>query len=624
MPTVLIADDEAIILKVLGRFLEKEGRTLLFARTGEEALELARTRGPIDAALLDKNFGQWSGLELGRQLKALDADVEVILVTAYVSLQSAVEAVQLGAYDYVAKPIEDFDALGLKVTNACAKAALARQHRATVKALEESERRYRQLFDASPDAMLVVEAGSGTVRAANEVAQALFGLAAGELAAGTVSDLIGPAAEGTSLATGRRRDGTTFPVEVRTGELELGGRKVATYAVRDVSVRERLAEERSKVETQLRHAQKMEAVSRLAGGIGHDLGNLLSVIMTIADVLAHELPKSEDLKDMVIAADRAGALVRQMMALSRRGPASPQVLSANAVVADTAKMLRRAVGETIKFATELAPDLWQVRIDPGHLGQVLVNLAVNARDAMPDGGSLTVRSYRLALGPDGPGRAGLAPGDYTVLEVADTGTGMTEEVRQCIFEPFFTTKEEGKGTGLGLAVTHGIVSQAGGAIEVESEPGRGSVFRVLLPRATAEKAHHGASAGTSGHASLARCTALVAEDEAALRSAVTRALEGAGMRVLAAASGEEALAVARAHGQPIDVLVADIVMPRMSGSDLARQLVAERPGLKVLLMTGFPGDPRAASAAEAAELLQKPFHGSALVERVRGLVESRT
>jgi nitrogen-specific signal transduction histidine kinase len=387
-----------------------------------------------------------------------------------------------------------------------------------------------------------------------------------------------------------------------------------------VSARERLAEERQKVEAQLRHAQKMEAVSRLAGGIGHDLGNLLSVIMTIADSLARELPTSEDLKDMVIAADRAGGLVRQMMALSRRGPASPQVLSANLVVSDTAKMLRRTLGETIKFSTELGPDLCQVRIDPGHLSQVLVNLAVNARDAMPEGGSLTVRSYGLALPPAGPRRAGLPPGEYAVLEVVDTGVGMTEEVRQCIFEPFFTTKEVGKGTGLGLAVTHGIVSQVGGAIEVESEPGRGSVFRVLLPRATAEEDREASQKGTPDRSALERRTALVAEDEAALRVAVTRTLEEAGMRVLAAASGEEALEVARAHGQPIDLLVADVVMPRMSGRDLARQLAAEQPGLKVLLMTGFPGDPRVASVAESAECLQKPFHGSALVARVRGLV----
>ena len=249
MTTVLIADDEAIILKVLGRFLEKEGRTLLFAGTGEEALELARTRGPVDAALLDKNFGAWSGLELGRQLKALDPDAEIILVTAYVSLQSAIEAVKLGAYDYLSKPIEDFDALGLKLTNACAKATLARQHRATVKALEESERRYRQLFDASPDALLVAE-GQGAVREANEAAQALFGLS---LDGGGMRRRRWPTSSprpprDRSSPAGLRPDGSAFPAEVRQSELELGGRRLATYAVRDVSARERLAEERRRME----------------------------------------------------------------------------------------------------------------------------------------------------------------------------------------------------------------------------------------------------------------------------------------------------------------------------------------------------------------------------------------
>jgi len=461
------------------------------------------------------------------------------------------------------------------------------------------------------------------VRAANAVAQALFGIGPCGEPGRTIGQLVGPGEEGTALANGRRPDGATFAAEVRTGELELGGERLATYAVRDVSARERLADERRQVEAQLRHAQKMEAVSRLAGGIGHDLGNLLSVVMTIAHELVQERPDAEELQDLVAASDRSVALVRQMMALARRGQASPQVLRLDEVVSDTARMLRRALGETIELVTHLAPELFPVRVDPGQLSQVLVNLAVNARDAMPGGGRLTVRTCRLALAADGPRRAGLPPGEYAVLEVADTGSGMTEQVRQHLFEPFFTTKEVGKGTGLGLAVSHGIVSQAGGGIEVESEPGRGSVFRVLLPRADQPCAREGGGDGAAARGALRGRTALVAEDEAALRAAVARALEGAGMQVLAAADAEEALELARSHGHPVDVLVADLVMPRMSGGDLARRLAEAQPGLKVLFMTGFPLDPRAASAQAVGEVLQKPFHGEALVERVRRIVERR-
>ncbi len=621
MQTVLIADDEAVILKVLGRFLQKEGRTLLLASTGDEALALARTRGPIDVALLDKNFGNWSGLELAARLKDEDPHTEVILVTAYVSLQSAIEAVQLGAYDYVSKPIEDFDALGLKVTNAAHKAALAREHRRTVAALAESELRYRQLFETSPDALLVLAADGQATREANPAAGALFGLTPEELAARPVRELFGPAEERSELVRGVRADGTIFLAEAREGEVELGGERLATWALRDVSVREELAAERQRVEAQLRHAQKMEAVSRLAGGIGHDLGNLLSVVLTLSDILSTEQPGSEDLAAIRSAAERASALVRQMMAMARRSPASPTSVAPGEVVGDTVRMLRRTLDPAIEIASELSPEAPRVMVDPGQLGQVVLNLAINARDAMPHGGRLTLRALAVELLERASRRAGLTPGRYAAIEVEDQGTGMSAEVREKIFEPFFTTKEAGKGTGLGLAVTYGIVSQAGGAIEVESELGRGTLFRVLLPRALEPEEHPGFGLHTGSRDGLARLTALVAEDDPSLREALARELQGAGMRVLSAGSGEEALEVAHAHGQGIDVLVSDVVMPRMSGQDLARRLTAKQPGVKVLFITGFPGDPRAVEAAGLpGELLQKPFRGAALVERVQKLV----
>jgi CheY-like chemotaxis protein len=323
------------------------------------------------------------------------------------------------------------------------------------------------------------------------------------------------------------------------------------------------------------------------------------------------------------AGTRAAELTRQLLAFGRRQVLKPQVVDLGAALAGVERMLRRLIGEDVQLVTERCAGEVRVRVDPGQLEQVLVNLAVNARDAMADGGRLTVRTYGLGLTGDGPRPAGLPPGEYAVIEVADTGSGMTEEVRQHLFEPFFTTKEVGKGTGLDLAVSHGIVTQAAGGIDVASEPGRGSVFRVLLPGADVSSAVEARAEGAASPGALRGRTALVAEDEAALRAAVARALEGAGMRVLAAGDAEEALRLARSHAAPLDVLVADLVMPRMSGGELARHLAEAQPGLKVLFMTGFPLDPRAASAQGLGEVLQKPFPGAALVDRVRTLLQPR-
>ncbi|HEY7725033.1 MAG TPA: response regulator [Anaeromyxobacteraceae bacterium] len=625
MPTVLIADDEPVILKVMGRFLEKKGRTLLFAESADAALRLARQHAPIDVALLDKNLGDGSGVEVARELKAAWPEAEVILITAYASLQSAIEAVKVGAYDYLTKPIEDFEALDLKVSNAEEKVRLGREHRRMVAELAESELRYRQILESTPDALLVCDAEGGAIRDANPAAALLFGRCLDDLRALTAGELLaepGAAPAGVpdpgrgAPVRFRKPGGESFPAEVRRGELSVEGRTFATLAIRDVSERERLAAERREAEDRLRRAQKMDALGRLAGGIGHDLGNLIGVVTTYAELLLESwsAPSRDDMEALQSAAERAAQLVRQMMTMCRHGPSAPAVVSVNAAVADTVKMLRRTLGEGVEVATRLAAEPWGVRIDPVQLGQVLLNLAVNARDAMPAGGRLEIATENLAGAGGEPG-----PAESVLLSVSDTGEGMTEDVRQHVFEPFFTTKDPGKGTGLGLSVTYGIVSQAGGTISVESEPGKGTVFRIRLPRAAGGEA--GAAASARAAPVRARRTVLVAEDEDALRKVVGRTLEQLGLAVLGARTGEEALALAQ--GTPVDVLLADVVMPRMSGPDLAAALRRDHADLKVLLMTAFPGDPRAVRAAEAGEaVLHKPFRRSALEERLRALLEA--
>jgi CheY-like chemotaxis protein len=303
-----------------------------------------------------------------------------------------------------------------------------------------------------------------------------------------------------------------------------------------------------------------------------------------------------------------------MMALSRRTVAAPVLLAANEAVGEAMRFLRRVVGEHVQVTTALAPDAWSTRIDPGQLAQVLMNLVVNARDAMPGGGRLAIET-RNAPGERDP--AG-ADGDYVCVAVSDTGCGMSEEVQARIFEPFFTTKEPGKGTGLGLSMVYGIVRGAGGFVRCDSAPGAGTTFHVFLPRAdgAAEAGAAARPAGAGGELA-GDLTVLVAEDEEPLRQLVVRSLGQLGVRVLHGCDGEDALAVARRHRGRIDLLVTDVVMPRLSGPDLAAALGRDRPGLKVLYMTGFPRD---GNLEGAGAVLEKPFRQSALLEQVRRLV----
>jgi len=627
MSRILIADDEPVILKVLGKFLEKPGREILLATSAAEALELARRHAPLDVALLDKNLGDRSGLELARDLKGLEEDLAVLLVTGYASLQSAIEAVQIGAYDYLTKPVDDPTSLDLKVTNAEERVRLARERRRLAAALTESEERYRSIFESSPDGLLVIDPQGSRVREANRAAERIFqrpgglvGVDIGGLFAASRADQLTPP-NGVAVA-GRRGDGSTFEAEIRPGALTLRGEELSTLAVRDVSARERLARERRQVEDQLRQVQKMDAIGRLAGGLGHDLGNLLGVIMTYVEVLhdGAEGTVREDLSMAQTAAERAAQLVRQLMTLARPGPGKPVVVSVNDEIDQTAKLLRRSLPDDIQIGTELFPGIWPSKLDPNQLAQVLVNLCINARDAMPGGGRVRIATENLEEAAARP--TGVPPGAWVLISVSDTGIGMSAEVRERVFEPFFTTKDVGKGTGLGLSVVYGIVRQAGGFVAVESAPGAGTTFRVGFQRSV-EHAASGRSSERRLRALTGRGrTVLVVEDEGALRTAVAHSLAGIGFEVLQGDSAEAALAVARSHGGDIDLLLTDVLMPGQSGAQLAEALRRERPAVKVLYMTGFPGDPRVAEVmgGGAAEVIHKPFKHSTLVEQVRRLV----
>jgi PAS domain S-box-containing protein len=380
---------------------------------------------------------------------------------------------------------------------------------------------------------------------------------------------------------------------------------------------------REVLEAQLRQAQKMDAIGQLTGGVAHDFNNLLTVIAGHTDMLLSEKgPAQHDLEQIRQASDRAASMTRQLLAFSRQSVLEPKVVKLNAVVSEMETMLRRSIGEDVELIVRAAPDAHHVKADPDQLGRALINMAINARDAMPDGGTLTIETRNVNLPKEIAGAAldaGTTP--YVLLAISDTGCGMTAETKARLFEPFFTTKGPGKGTGLGLAVVDGIVKQSGGRIEVYSEPDVGTTFKVYGP-ATYER-DAGAAQPSDGRQPRGNETVLLVEDEPAVREMTQAALQRHGYTVLPAASGAEALQIARANQGAIKVVLTDVVMPGMSGPQLVERLREEQPELAALFMSGYTSDAVLRHGIETgeADFLQKPFSTSALAAKLRQVLD---
>jgi PAS domain S-box-containing protein len=510
--------------------------------------------------------------------------------------------------------------------------------------LNEAARTHNeQILSSVGEGILGLDA-NGNVAFANATATRLLGYEADELcglplhtlqssedarqdssdAASSPLDAILGSTGGQSVvtATWRRGDGTTFPIEyVATPVHDVRGRSGAILAFRDIS-------ERKGLEEQLRQAQKMDAIGQLAGGVAHDFNNLLTVISGYGELLAQELKSSEPersyLAEITKAGERATSLTQQLLAFSRRQVLTPELLDLSLVVSDTESMLRRLIGEDIELVVVLRSSVGRVRVDRGQIQQVLLNLAINARDAMPKGGRLTVE-VTSTLVDEAYARThlSLSPGQYAVLIVSDTGCGMDAATRARIFEPFFTTKPPGVGTGLGLSTVYGIVKQSGGDIWVYSEPDRGSTFKVYLPRVLDTAAVDDMSA-VLVEAPRGTETILLAEDEEQLRTLAAMMLRQAGYTVLEARRGEEALQLAEQHAGRIHLLLTDVVMPGMSGRELAERLAATYPRLRVLYMSGYTDDAmvRHDVQAESVRLLHKPFSSVALADAVRAVLDA--
>jgi PAS domain S-box-containing protein len=493
------------------------------------------------------------------------------------------------------------------------------------------------LVDSSPLAIWTVDL-QGAVTFWNKASETIFGWTAEEVVGRplpVIPDddwteyrrLLGRVADGESLSaverTRRRKNGKELHVLLWAAPLrDNAGRIRGAIAINSDISQQKLLEE------QFRQSQKLEAVGRLAGGVAHDFNNLLTVIQGYTDMVTHEIgSRAPDLleytKEIEYASGRAAALTAQLLAFSRRQISQPKILDLNDVVAHSMKLLKRVIGEDIEVALHLDPQLGRVKVDPIHIDQVIMNLVVNARDAMSGGGKLTIETRNERLDAEYAGRhIGVEPGPYVLLAISDNGSGMTSETQRRLFEPFFTTKEAGKGTGLGLSIVYGIVKQNHGEIIVYSEPGIGTTFKIYLPCVDAHADANGAE--DRSLALRGSETVLLCEDEAQIRGLVERMLRRQGYSVLSASAPEDAIRIARTHPGPIDLLLTDIVMPKRNGFELARDVAAVRPSAKVLYMSGYTDNQltRGLELDENIPFIQKPFTAGALSHTLRSVLDS--
>ena len=583
-------------------FVFRTGRAMLIPQK-----EFDRLAQQGEVELVGSPSPSW----LGVPLKTPTATIGVLVVQHYENDN---------AYDM--RDLEFLDSVGGHI-------ALAIERRRSEEALRKSESVFRLLFSNNPLPTWVMEDETLQFIEVNEAAVKQYGYTAQQFRQMRMQDIRGE--DGRSMAdvqrdTGggrfqgickhRKKDGNIFEVEMTSHRFDYAGRKVRLVVAQDIS-------ERHILEQQLRQAQKMEAVGRLAGGVAHDFNNLLMVIKGHTELLMNELPEADRTARKIAqidrAADRAASLTKQLLAFSRMQVLQPRVMSLNAVVEDMGKLLPRLIGEDIELSVRTAGDLGSIRADASQMEQIIMNLAVNARDAMPNGGRLFIETSNADL--DDAYNAThpiVQAGRYVSLAVSDTGVGMDAETQAHIFEPFFTTKEAGKGTGLGLATVYGVVKQSGGFIWVYSEVGKGTSFKIYLPRVDQVEEKSGGSS-PSMEAPRGAETILLAEDEQDVREVAREFLESAGYTVVEARNGSEALRLAGDKSKAMDLLVTDMVMPGMTGRELAQRIQAVRPGFPAIFMSGY-SEQTVAETAQAdggMYLLTKPFSRSGLLRTIR-------
>jgi PAS domain S-box-containing protein len=639
---LLVEDSETdakLILHTLGR--ARGGREVEFERVEEaSALIAALGRRTWDLVISDWSMPRFGGRDALAIVKAVQPDLPFIIVSGTVGEQNAVEAMRAGAQDYVLKG--NLTRLPAAVDRELQEGMTRAAHRRAQEALRESEARYRVLFENSPLPKWLFDVESQRFLAVNDAALRTYGYSREEFLRMTIEDLyplddaeatareiarLGPDSQTDGVRKNRKKDGTLIDVEISGHTLALEGKVARLVVAQDVTERLRAEKALRASEEQLLQAQKMEAIGQLTGGIAHDFNNLLSVILSYSTLIVNDLeegdPIRKDLLEIKAAGERAASLVRQLLVFSRSQVLEPRVVDLNGIVASTEKMLQRLIGEDIELsAIPAAAPAW-VNVDAGQVEQVIMNLAVNARDAMPKGGKLTIEVARIDLDAAyAAAHPGATPGPHFMLSVSDTGAGMDAATQARAFEPFFTTKEKGKGTGLGLSTVFGIVRQSAGTISLYSEQGKGSSFKIYFP-AVAKSADTAFSRPAAARVLRGTETILLVEDEEAVRRLARSILQRNGYQVIEAQSGGEAFLICQQE-RKIDLLLTDVIMPHTSGKQLADWVHTIRPQLRILYMSGYSENTAALHAVLQSEVafVQKPLAPDALLGKVREVLDA--
>ena len=641
---LLILEDNPDDAELAVKELERKGFNVKWTRVDtKEAFREALAEKP-DLILADyfvPSFDAMAALQMYRQLKL---EIPLIVYSGAINEEMAIECMKSGAIDYVFK--DNLSRLCPVVKRALEEMKISRKSKQAEDALRESEEKYRTLYDSSRDAIMIITPDKVFLNG-NPACVKMFGCrnedefislspAAlspeyqpdGDLSVEKSQKMISIVMEHGSHFfewKHKRVDGEEFYSRVLLASMKLNGKKILQATVRDIT-------EHKKLEAQLHMAQKMEAIGKLAGGVAHDFNNILTVIMGNAGLALMEVGKDntlrQEIEEIRKAGERAASLTRQLLAFSRKQIIQPEILDINELLTDVEKMLGRLIGEDIELLTILEPALWQVKIDPGQIEQVIINLAINARDAMPKGGKLTIETDNADLNENyfrEHGIEGEKPGHYAVLAVSDTGSGMDKKTLEHIFEPFFTTKEVGKGTGLGLSTVYGIVRQNNGFIWVYSEPGQGTTFKVYLSEvkkdAGMEKKEQTPVDDPGGSE-----TVLIVEDNDLLRNFAQKALRGYGYRVMDAENGEDALRVCKEHDGQIDLMITDVIMPKMGGREAAKRLQPLYPQMKVIYMSGYTDNAIVHHGVleRGLNFLEKPFTPEGLARKAREVLDDES
>jgi two-component system, cell cycle sensor histidine kinase and response regulator CckA len=640
---ILLVEDEPIDAELTQREIRKGLESCTFHRveTREDFL-LALKEFQPDLIITDYRMPRFDGLTAVKIAMEKTPFIPVIILTGALNEDTAVECMKTGAVDYVIK--EHIKRLSQAVIHALEEKRMREERYQAEQAIRESEARYRLLVHTLPDAMTVADLNLNITYAAPYAVKFYGFRNSKDLVGRNIMEWIhrdhhAKARVAMQAALGGetirneefllfKKDGSAFYGEMSASCMRNAQEQAIGFLmlVRDVSDRKRTEEERQQLQAQLLQAQKMESIGRLAGGVAHDFNNMLSVILGYTELLQNQLPshdpKLSDLMQIERAGRRAKEITQQLLAFSRKQIIEPTILNLNDVIASVQKGLIRLIGEDINLRFNPQTDLHKIKFDHAQLEQILINLAVNARDAMPQGGRLTIETANAHLDEAfSREHLGLLPGDYALLTVSDNGMGMDKVTLTHAFEPFFTTKAVGKGNGLGLAMVYGIVNQGGGFIEAHSEPEQGTIFKIYFPRIaeiempSTETREYRVEPGTG--------TVLVVEDDGLVRDMTVAMLEAVGYKVLSAATPKAALEYCKKCGTAMDLLITDVVMPELSGAELRDKILKLLPGIKVLFISGYAGDIIAHHGVldEGINFIRKPFSMSDLATAVRNVMQ---